>query len=70
MHIFCKLITSTVIIKCGLCVEIVILESISACVNLMFYKNSQELHEDGVDRSRKALEKQLKVISLQCINCW
>jgi len=70
MHIFCKLITSTVIIKCGLWVKIVILELISACVNLMFYKNSQELHEDGVDKSQKALQEQLKVISLQCINCW
>jgi len=57
MHIFCKLITSTVIIKCGLCVQIVILESISACVNLMFYKNSQELHEDGGDMSQNVLEE-------------
>ena len=47
-----------------------ILELISACVNLMFYKNSQELHEDGVDKSQKAMQEQLKVISLQCINCW
>jgi len=57
MHIFCKLITSTVTKKCRLCVKIVILESISACVNLIFYQNSQELHEDGVDKSQKALEK-------------
>jgi hypothetical protein len=57
MHIFCKLITSTLIIKCGLWVKIVILESISSCINLIFYENNQEFHKDGVDMSQKALEK-------------
>jgi hypothetical protein len=43
--------TAAVIIKCAFCVKIVILESVSACEFGMCYKNSQELPEDGIDKS-------------------
>jgi hypothetical protein len=41
--------TSTVIIKCGFCAKIVILESRSACVILMCC-NSQESPKVGIDK--------------------